>query len=207
MGDGFQEPWPTSTRIGDGGDRSVAVDDPLQATLPASLARNLGRLVAAPPIDTLGEWVAVVREHTGGGPISVADLCHTDARTGHWAELHGDRFDFACFYDAVILAALAEAPVDLRTVSPSGAVIRAHASGSTVETVDPESAVCSFGVADAVQPPAGEPTHAAVYAAVCPYVKAFPTRGAYDRWDRSVAATTVAMPLADATALAAALVA
>lgn len=35
-----------------------------------------------------------------------------------------------------------------------------------------------------------------MYAAVCPYVKAFPSRESYERWAESVNGATVGMPLA-----------
>lgn len=178
----------------------------LDARLPAPLAKHLERLVADPPIETVADWIATVRDQTGGGGIDIGDLCHTDAVTGHWAEVGGTRYDFRCFYDAVILAAFHDDPVTIRTESPAGTVIDAQAAGTEALTVDPASAVFSFGVASDVTPPDGAPTHESVYRAVCPYVQAFPTTSAYHDWRRTVPATTVAMPLADATEMAAALV-
>ena len=163
----------------------------------------MGRVLGEEPVETLGDWLAEVRRRVGGGAIAVEDLCHADEETGHWGELDGETYHFQCFYDAVVLSALAETPVDVRTESPDGTVIEARAAGTDDLTVAPESAVFSFGVAESVEPPADEgPSHADVYAAVCPYVRAFPDADAYARWAATVPAVTVAMPFAGATDVA-----
>jgi hypothetical protein len=155
----------------------------------------------------LDDWLAQVRRLTGGGSITVEDLCHADDETGHRGEIDGETYHFRCFYDAVALSGLAETPVDIRTESPDGTVIEAHAIGTTDLTVTPEEAVFSFGVDEAVEAPADrEPSVEDVYASVCPYVKAFPDRKAYERWEKTVPAATVAMPLAGATEIASRLV-
>lgn len=179
----------------------------VDAKLPGDLQRGLGRVLGEPPVATLEEWVGAVRRRTGGGPIAVEDLCHTDEETGHRGEMDGETYHFRCFYDAVILSALAETPVDVRTESPGGAVIEARATGTSRLTVTPREAVFSFGIDEDVEPSAdGEPSRADVYAAVCPYVRAFPDAAAYERWARRAPAVTVSMPLVDATGVAAALV-
>jgi hypothetical protein len=156
-------------------------------------------------VETLGEWATELRRRVGsGGSIDVEELCLTDERTGHWGTVDGERYDFACFYDAVILAALADRPVDIRTESPGGTVVEARAAGSDELTVTPEGAVFSFGIEETVAPPSGDgPTLERGYAAVCPYVRAFPDADTYDGWAERVPAATVAMPLAGATDLAA----
>lgn len=186
-------------------DRLLTESDVLEADLPDDLGTALENLLGGETIDTLGDWIEAVRRRTGGGSIEIADLCHDSEGTGHWGDLDGERYHFTCFYDAVILAAMAEEPVDVRTVSPDGAEIEARAAGSTDLTVTPENAVFSFGVADGADPQNGEPTRADVYGAVCPYVRAFPEPDAYERWAQSVPATTIAMPLVGATEVAAAL--
>lgn len=193
---------PASTR-----DRFLSTAAPLETELPPDLATSLGRLLGRPPVETVAEWVAAVRREIGGGPIGVEDLCHEETETPHWGELDGERFHFTCFYDAVVLAAIVGDPVDVHTESPEGTAIEAKAVGSADLEVDPPTAVFSFGVPEAVDPPAGEPRHGDVYAAVCPYVRAFPDLASYDHWRRSVPAATVAMPMAGSTELAAALVA
>lgn len=184
------------------------VDDAvLDAELPTDVRAALGRLVGRDDVETLGEWIDEVRTRTVGGPVGVQDLCHADEETGHRGELDGETYHFRCFYDAVILSALAETPVDIRTESPDGSAVKARASGTADLSVTPETAVFSFGIEDSVEPPAdGEPSHEDVYAAVCPYVRAFPERRAYERWAKSVPAATVALPLEGATEIAAALV-
>jgi hypothetical protein len=183
--------------------RWLADDHALDAELPEEVGTALGRILGEESVGTLDEWLTEVRRRVGGGSIAVADLCHADEETGHWGEMDGETYHFQCFYDAVVLSALAESPVDIRTESPDGTVIEATATGTTDLTMTPESAVFSFGVAESVDPPAdGEPTHADVYAAVCPYVRAFPDVDAYEEWAETVPAVTVAMPLAGATEVA-----
>ncbi len=178
----------------------------LTATLPDDLRRALGRLLGTEPVDSIGEWIWEVRGRIGGGSIGVADLCHADGETPHRGTVDGETDHFQCFYDAVVLAALREGTVDIRTESPEGTVVEARTDGANLR-VSPGSAVFSFGVDAAVEPPIGVgPTHADVYGAVCPYVKAFPDRAAYERWAKPTDAATVAMPLAGATELASALV-
>lgn len=186
-------------------DRWLGDSQGLEAPLPSDVRTGLGRLLGADSIETLAEWIAEVRRRTGG-PIAVDDLCHADEETPHWGEVDGERHYFRCFYDAVVLSALVERPVAIRTESPAGTEIEARAAGGTDLTVVPETAAFSFGVDESVSPPPdGEPSHADVYAAVCPFVRAFPDRESYDRWADAVPAATVAMPLEGATELAAAL--
>jgi hypothetical protein len=193
----------------DGGGEAVAgrwldVGEPLEAELPADLGAALGRLLGEPPVETIAEWLAAVRRLTGGGPIGIDNLCHADGQTPHRGRTAGETYYFQCFYDAVALAALADEPVEVRTESPAGAEIEAHATAEELR-VTPEGAVFSFGVERDVAPPDGDPTVADVYDAVCPYVRAFPDRAAYERWTEEVPATTVGLPLAGATDIAAAL--
>ena len=191
----------------DARNRWLGESAPLTAELPADLRRGLGRLLGERPVDTIEEWVGTVRDEVGGGSIGVEDLCHADGETPHRGVVDGETYHFQRFYDAVVLAALADDAVDIRTESPRGTVIEARAVGTDELRVSPEGAVFSLGVDERVDPPAGNgPTHADVYGAVCPYVRAFPDRAAYERWARSAGAATIAMPLAGATELASALV-
>lgn len=180
----------------------------LEAELPPELQADLGRFLGRESVETVGEWADGVRAHVGGGSITIDELCLADDETEHWGAVDGERYYFACFYDAVILAPLTEQPVDIRTKSPGGAVVEARAVGTDELTVEPATAAFSFGIDDAVASPsdADGPSLERGYAAICPYVRAFPSRDAYDLWARSVPASTVAMPLAGATDLAAALV-
>jgi hypothetical protein len=181
-------------------------DDVLAEPLPPALRSALGDFVGTDPVDTLGEWVAEVRRHTGGGSIAVEDLCHTDDDTPHWGELDGERYHFVCFYDAVILAAAVDATVAIHTESPDGAVVEAEATGDDALDVTPETAVFSFGIGvDAAANSDGDPSLEDFYTSGCPYVKAFPSREAYAEWSADAPAYTVALPLDGATDIAAAL--
>ena len=177
---------------------------PLEAELPTELQVPLGRVLGEPPVETLGAWLAAVRQRTGDGPIDAEHLCHADEETDHVGRLDGETYHFQCFYDAVALSALADEPVEVRTESPDGTVIEARASDETLD-VTPEAAVFSFGVGPDIAPPDGDPTVGDIYGAVCPYVRAFPDQAAYERWAEEVPAATVGLPLAGATDIAAAL--
>jgi hypothetical protein len=180
--------------------------DPLEQPLPGDLQSALGQFLGRDSVETLAEWASEIRRLTGGGSINVEELCHTDQETVHWGDVDGERFHFQCFYDAVILAALEDRAVDVHTVSPEGAVVKARAAGSEELLVTPESAVFSLGIAlDAQEQSGGNPTLQDGYAALCPYVKAFPGRDAYKAWADEVPAATVATPLSGATAFARAL--
>ena len=181
---------------------------PLEAELPGELQSALGRFLGGDPVETLAEWAEEVRQHGGGGSIDVDELCLVDEETEHWGTRGTERYHFACFYDAVILAALSDRPVDIRTRSPTGAVIEARAVGTDALIVSPREAVFSFGIDETVEAPAGDdgPSLERGYAAICPYVSAFSTPAAYEVWARSVPAATVALSLDGATDLAAALV-
>lgn len=182
--------------------------DQLEQPLPSDLQSALGGFLGRESVGTLAEWATEIRQRTGGGSLTVGQLCHADEETDHWGDVDGERFHFQCFYDAVILAALADRPVDIHTMSPAGTVIEARAVGSEELSVMPENAVFSLGIAlDAHKQSGGNPTIADSYAAVCPYVKAFPDRDAYKAWADEVPAATVATPLAGATAFARALTA
>ena len=182
-------------------------DSVLNTTLPDELRSSLGRFFGVESVDTLGGWAMAVRNRIDGDSISIDDLCVTDDETDHWGIVDGETHYFACFYDAVILAAIVDRPVDIRTTSPDGTVIEARAVGTDELTVNPTDAVFSFGIDTDVPPPSEVgPSLERGYAAICPYVNAFQNRRSYARWARSVDAATVGMPLAGATELAAALV-
>jgi hypothetical protein len=180
----------------------------LDVELHGELQDALGQLLNGSPVTTLDDWVAEVRERTGGGPITIEDLCHESEETGHWGEVDSERYQFTCFFDAVVLATLTDDPVDIRTESPTGTEIEASITGTGDFAVDPPETLVSFGVVTTPEAiPDGEPTREDIYASVCPVVKAFPSPQAYDRWHPAVPATTVGIPLAEATSIADALVA
>lgn len=190
------------------GGRWLEGSNVLDARLPAGLQSALGRFVGKESVDTLGEWTMDIRRLTGGGSIDVEELCHASAETDHWGEVGDERYYFQCFYDAVILAAFENRSVDIHTVSPSGTVVEARAVGSDKLSVSPEESVFSLGIDEnGGEQSGGNPTLEDGYAAICPYVRAFPNRDAYEQWADRVHAATVAMPLAGATDIASALVA
>ncbi|MFB6186089.1 MAG: organomercurial lyase, partial [Halobacteriaceae archaeon] len=179
----------------------------LEEELPDKLQELLGRILNEEPVETLNDWTTRIRRLTDGQSIEIDDLCHSGEKTGHWGQMGDETYHFLCFYDAIILSALADQPVDIRTESPNGTVITAHAMGTTEVSVSPDTAVFSFGIDETVEPPTDEgPSAADIYAAVCPYVRAFPDQEAYEIWAKDVSATTVAMPLADATDIASSLI-
>lgn len=188
-------------------DRWLAGQSPLDAQLPPDIRSALGRFLGVESVDTLGAWARAVRHRVDGEAIGIDELCITDERTPHWGIIDGERYYFACFYDAVILAAIRDRPVDVRTESPEGTPIEARAVGSDELAVTPEEAVFSFGIDDRIEPsPEEGPTLEEGYAAICPYVRAFPGTNAYRRWAETVPAATVALPLSGTTELAAILV-
>lgn len=174
------------------------------ATLPSDVSSRMSRLVGAERIETLDDLVAAAREATGGGSLAVGDLCHVAEETPHSATMDGETYRFRCFYDGIALSHIADEPVEIRTKSPTGEPIEVRASPDGAVDVTPPEAAMSFGVGtDVAAPPADGPS--AVEANMCPYVKAFPSREAYERWADRVDAATVGMPLADGVPVAAAL--
>lgn len=182
-------------------------DSPVtEVTLPTDVQTTLGRFLGEESIETLGDWAAALKRQMGGS-ITVDDLCHANEPTGDWGVLDGEKYHFQCFYDAIALAELADSPVDIHTESPDGTVVEMEATGDGDIDVTPSGAVFSLGVDSSVEAPSdGGPTQKSVYVAVCPYVKAFPDRSAYESWAETAPAATVGMPLEDGIDFAAKLV-
>ncbi|MFP4150259.1 MAG: organomercurial lyase [Nitriliruptoraceae bacterium] len=176
----------------------------LDAELPEALRSTFDRFLGQ-RVETVGDWVDALGWVVDGS-VAVEDLCLSRSETDHVAITDDQTHCFACFYDAVILAALIEEPVEVHTESPEGTAVELRASDDGELTTSSETAVFSFGIDGTVDPPVGEtPTLERGYAAICPYVKAFPTPAASEQWAETVAAPTVATTPADATELAAAL--
>ena len=176
------------------------------APLPQAVGRNVGRLLGEEPVDTLAGFVVAIRDATGGGSLAVDDLCHAATETPHRAAMDGEGYFFQCFYDGVALAHLADESVEIRTESPAGEPVEMRASPDGTVDVTPPDAAVSFGVAaDGDAPRSADPTPGEAYGAICPYVKAFPSREAYDRWAESIDVATVGLPLAAGVPIAAAL--
>lgn len=183
-------------------DRTTSVDRwiderrVMNAPLLPDLTRRMNRLLGEDSLETFDDFVTAVREATDGGPLAVDDLCHTPRETPHRAILDGETYHFQCFYDAVVLSHLVAEPVEIHTESPENELIKMRVSPDGDVDATPSDAVMSFGIAADVKPPTDGCLHSEkVFAAVCPYVKAFATRDAYEHWAESVDAATAGMPL------------
>ena len=177
------------------------------ARLPADVAGNMSRFFGE-SIDGFDDVISAIRNVVEGDGIAIDELCHVEGETPHYAETTDETYYFRCFYDGIALAHLVGEPVEIRTETPASEPIEIQASPESDVDVTPSDAVMSFGVATDREVPAGDvPTAREVYGAVCPYVKAFHTRGDYERWATDVAATTVGIPLESGVPIAAALTA
>jgi len=183
---------------------TVYDESTVNATLPEELQTTLEQFVDASSISTISDWATIVREETEGDALRVEQICHTDEPSGHKGVMDGETYHFHCFYDAVILAALAEKPVDIVTKSPAGETIAASATNGDLSVDNPE-AVFSFGIAPEAANQTGELELEDAYSLMCPYVRAFPNEDSYREWANQVDGPTVAMPLDNATELAEAL--
>jgi alkylmercury lyase len=168
----------------------------MNAPLPPDLTRRMNRLLGEDSLETFDDFVTAIREATGGGSLTVDDLCHAARETPHRATLDGETSHFQCFYDAVVLAHLADESVEIHTESPANEMIEMRASPDGDVDITPSDAVMSFGIAaDVTLPTDGRLHSEEVFTAVCPHVKAFSTRDGCERWAESVDGATVGMPL------------
>jgi alkylmercury lyase len=191
---------PTNTA----GDRWIGEQPVLHGSLPEDLTTAVSEFYGVGRVETLADFVDATRAAVGGA-IAVEQLCHADGETPHRATAGTDTYHFQCFYDGIVLASLRSEPVDVRTVSPSGATVEAHvASDGTVDST-PADAVMSFGIAPDAMVGDGDPEPEDVYGAVCPWVRAFPSRDAYEGWAAAADAPTVGLPLPAGPPVAAAL--
>jgi hypothetical protein len=177
-----------------------------EVPLPQAVGKSMGQFLGDEPVDTLAGFVVAIRDATGGGSLAVDDLCHAATETPHRATMDDEGYFFQCFYDGVALAHLADESVEIRTESPAGEPVEMRASPDGTVDVTPSGAAMSFGVAaDGDAPRSADPTPEEAYGAICPYVKAFPSREAYGRWAESIDVVTVGLPLAAGVPIAAAL--
>ena len=159
-------------------------------------------------IEAFDDMISAIRNVVEGEGIAIDGLCHVEAETPHYAKTEDETYYFRCFYDGIALAHLVDEPVEIRTETPTNEPIEMQASPESDIDATPSDAVMSFGVAIDRDVPAGDvPTVQEVYEAICPYVKAFHTRGDYERWAEDVTATTVGIPLESGVPIAAALTA
>lgn len=182
-------------------DRSNWIEtDPIDISVPDDLQTAMEQFLGGTSVETIGEFFGELRSELGRESLDVDDLCHAGEETPHWGVLDGERYHFQCFYDAVALAEMTDSETTVRTESPAGVEITGTASGSGEFGVTPAGAVMSFGIQTEIDEPVETVEDA--YAAICPSVKGFPSREAYEQWAAEVPAATVAMPMADGTDLA-----
>lgn len=176
------------------------------AVLPPGMAEIARRFLADGSIETLGDLVETVSVTADDGPVTIDDLCHAPEQTPHRATMGEETYHFLCFFDGIALAHIADGPVTIETESPTGETVEARATPDGNVAVSPPDAAMSFGVATDVGAPAdGGPTLGELYEAFCPYVKAFHSREAYERWAEGADAATVGMSLVAGVPIAAAL--
>ena len=183
-------------------------EEPIRhARLPVGVANSMSAFFGE-SIDTFDDFVSVVRRVGGDGGIAVSELCQTSEETPHYAETAAETYNFLCFYDGVALAHLVEEPAEIHTESPAGTPIEMRASPEEGIQIDQSDAVMSFGVAGGDETrPKEDPTAQDIYSAICPYVKAFPSREEYQDWARDIGPATVGIPLEAGVPIAAALTA
>lgn len=174
------------------------------ARLPDDVARVMSEFYPTESVETFEEFVAASRATAGGGSLSVADLCHVDGETPHVARADGETYRFRCFFDGVALAYLVDEAVEIRTESPGGSAVELRVTPDGTVDTTPADAAMSFGIATGAAD-VTDPAVDDVYEGVCAYVKAFPSREAYQAWAAAVDGATVGLPLADALPIAAAL--
>jgi alkylmercury lyase len=199
-----------TTEAGDGGEaapesRWLAERPVLDARLPADLAAAATGFYGVGPVETLREFAEASRA-VAGGAVAVDDLCHVAGDSPHRATVGDERYQFRCFYDGVALARLRSEPVELRTESPGGAAVELDVAADGSVAVTPADAAMSFGIAPDAGALDDDPTPETVFEAACPWVKAFPSREAYEGWAAATAAPTVGLPLAEGAPVAAVLV-
>lgn len=204
---------PATDRTGEGAeasahggvvDRWVDAGAVLSDPLPADLAAAASDFYGVGPVETLGDFADATRT-AAGGDIAVADLCHVDGDSPHRATADDEDYRFACFYDGVVLARLRSGPVDVQTVSPAGEEVEVHVDADGRVESSPADAVMSFGIAPDATTEGETPTTEEVYGAVCPWVRAFPSRDRYEAWAAATDAPTVGLSLAAGVPVAGAL--
>lgn len=177
------------------------------ARFPPGVAEQMSRFFGE-SIDGFDDLIAAVRTAVEGDGTAVDELCHVDEETPHVARTDDETYYFRCFYDGIVLTHLVDEPVEIRTETPTNEPVEIRASPEGGIDVTPAAAVMSFGVATDTDRPSGAVSTAQeLYGVICPYVRAFHTRTAYERWAADVAAATVGLPLESGVDVAAALTA
>lgn len=192
----------THSTDGSTADRSDEPDDESidGRALPPDLAAKFGTAfgLATPP-STFQELVDALASGVGeaGIDVDVEALCVTED-SAHVAVADGEAYHFACVMDTFLLPALLEVDrVAVTSESPVGEEAVEMTVTPDGVTASPPEAVVSFGVHRDVDPPQGDAFDPeAAYARVCPYISAFPSRAAYERWaEATPEAVTIGLPI------------
>lgn len=189
-------------------DQSTA---PADQPIPPSLADSIqSAFDEEERPSTLDDWVTVITRLLDEADISVGveELC-TASESRHVAGIDGTDRHFHCVLDTLVLPFLRPeaSPLAVRSRSPDGDdMIELTVSPETIE-VTPAEAVMSFGHADGLDVPDPDDIDPALaYRSICPYINAFPTRAAYERWaEETPDAATMAISFPQGLELARAL--
>lgn len=186
------------------GDEIGPALDLADLALPPGVGEGLARLHGRDePVETGAEWVEAMRSSfaaTAGGQPTEADLCHADDGP-HSVRVGDESASFVCVLDALMVPFVRGRPGTVRSAAPGGGgrvEIDVRAGGAVATPAD---AVVSLGVArngSSDAPVAPE----RVYAEVCPYIHAFTSAGAYERWAGGVDAATTSVPVETGVAIA-----
>lgn len=179
-------------------------------TIPPVLAENLRiALDLDDRPETFGSWVdemAAITEREGID-VDLETLCTTQ-QSSHRARFGEETQHYQCAHDAFIVPFLAEDvdSVSIETQCPtSGETIEIDVSADGV-SVDPPTAVMSFGVRPVVEPPSrDEASPVRIYELICPYGHAFVSEDAYEEWAAETRAYTMQTSVVDTLELARAL--
>ncbi|WP_208027874.1 alkylmercury lyase family protein [Rhabdothermincola sediminis] len=131
---------------------------------------------------------------------TVESLLCCGSTSRHQTVIEGQIIHTHCVLDSLMLPAIRNRPAIIHSTSPRDEQpIHVTIDRDTV-TADPPTAVMSLGVA--------RYGNGSIYDTACPYINAFTSDGAYQRWaDATPGAVTMALSIGDAVTLAADLVA
>lgn len=177
--------------------------------IPSAVAERLQIVLRLnePPatLDVVADTVSHIFE-AAGTSVEFEELCLTGS-SRHEARVGDDVHHFRCVLDTLLLPFVLEEPTefDIRSRSPVSDAVIEMTVGREGISVEPETAVISFGVAADVEPPdsAKEVVSGYGYETFCPYVNAFSSETEYDEWAAETPnAATMMLPVLDAFAFA-----